>query len=431
MNTIAKLTRARIQIQKQYPFFAYLSLFLKFQEKETPEIADTICVNPRGEIYYNDKWIDDLDEEEMKGVLTHEVLHLTLLHMTRRGSRNPKLWNCAIDLCANYVLVENNFKLPKGLVPDKKGNFTFKELCNYTINVKGKTSEEVYDELEGVIGRQSGNKGQGQQGQGQKGQGGSGENDGENEERDCGDGIERGWDKHLSDLIKDGIKKEFGELSESERAELERLWLQRIQEAYVSSKLRGNMPLGIELFVGNLHESRVNWKNKLLRQIQKVIPYDFTYAHPSKKSISTGIYMPDTDKERIEVSIMIDTSGSVGQEELSDFISEIIGIAKAYKNRIEMKLYCHDTKLQASYKVENGSIEKIKKLEIRGGGGTSFITPLNELLKEREKPKLLIWLTDGCGDDIEKKPAFPILWILSKGGSDELIKSYGEVIHLK
>ena len=142
--------------------------------------------------------------------------------------------------------------------------------------------------------------------------------------------------------------------------------------------------------------------------------------------------MPDFDKERVEVSVMIDLSGSVGQEEMTDFISEICGIAKAYKDRIDMKLYTHDTEIQSRFKVENGSIEKIKKLTLKGGGGTSFSMPLSQLKKEREKPKLLVWFSDGEGDEIAKKDIIcPILWILSKGGDDRLIKNTGQVIKLK
>ena len=145
--------------------------------------------------------------------------------------------------------------------------------------------------------------------------------------------------------------------------------------------------------------------------------------------------MPDFDKERIDVSVMIDTSGSIGQEELTDFVSEIVGIAKAYKDRIEMKLYTHDTEIQSEFKVENGSIEKIKQLKIKGGGGTSFIQPLKQLkdkTKGNDKPKLLVWLTDGEGDELQKKDLIcPILWVLSKNGDERLIKSVGEVIKLK
>jgi predicted metal-dependent peptidase len=127
---------------------------------------------------------------------------------------------------------------------------------------------------------------------------------------------------------------------------------------------------------------------------------------------------------------MIDLSGSVGQKEYADFISEIIGICKAYQERISMRIFSHDVDCYDNGVIENGNIEKVKKMQLKGGGGTSFSTPLKYLKDNNINPKCLIWLTDGYGDSVERQN-FPILWVLTKNGSDDLLKDSGQVIQLK
>ncbi len=150
---------------------------------------------------------------------------------------------------------------------------------------------------------------------------------------------------------------------------------------------------------------------------------------PHKKSVSTGFYMPHMTKEKIDISIMIDLSGSVGKKEMTDFLSEICGIARAYQEKIDMRIFSHDTECYDNGIVRNGNIKEIMQMEIKGIGGTSFSQPIEYLKEKHINPKCLIWLTDGFGDEFEK-PNFPILWVLSEGGSDELLKGKGQVIEL-
>ena len=134
-------------------------------------------------------------------------------------------------------------------------------------------------------------------------------------------------------------------------------------------------------------------------------------------------------KEKIEISIMIDLSGSVGEKEMTDFLSEICGMARAYQERITMRIFSHDTECYDNGLVRNGNIKEIMQMEIKGGGGTSFSQPLEYLKENNINPKCLIWFSDGYGTDFEK-PNFPILWILSKDGSDGLLKNKGQIIKL-
>ena len=397
MNVEDKITRANIQIQRRNSFFAYLSLYLKFHEIPKGEmLQDSMGVDVDGNIYYVKEFVEKLSDEELIGVIIHEINHLVFLTELRQGHRDKIGWNCATDLAINSLLKRNNFTLPKGvLMPD----------YNDELDIGGgkkikkcseKTAEEIYDEfpkIKVIKGYYT-----------------------------IGDGKNIG--KELGKVLDEHIKGKGGkgkgkELSAKEKRELEKRWLDRTQEAYVVSKTRGDVPVGIERIIGKLHEEKINWRALLSRYIMNQIPYNYTYARPSKKSVSVGEYIPDIVKEKIDVVICVDISGSIGQEELNDFISEVIGIAKAFQERVDMRFFTHETKINDDYEITNGSIEQIKAIKIHGGGGTSHIQFLTDGYSD----------LDGINFD---EYAFDKLFVISKGGDDSQLKGkVCQTIHLK
>ena len=410
LNTEERISRARVQLQKQNSFWAYLSLFLKFKEcKKGEMLQDTMGVDEKGNVYYVKEFVDSLNDDELIGLITHEINHLVFLTGLRRKNRDHERWNVASDLVINSILKNNNFTLPAGgIIPDDNNeiNLGFKIIKN----CNEKIAEEIYDELPKmkmkgcvyVIG----------------------------EGKSSGKELGKAIDVHLEGKGKDGKKGKGKELSPNEAKELGKEWNRRVQEAITVSKMKGDIPAGMERLVGELHKEEIDWKTLLQNFITNQIPYDYSYQFPHKKSVSLGIYTPCVLKEKIELAVMIDLSGSIGQEEYADFISEIIGICKAYQERLTMRIFSHDVDCYDNGIIENGNIESVKKMQLKGGGGTSFETPLKYLKDNNINPKCLIWLTDGYGDSFEK-PNFPILWILTKDGSDELLKDSGQVIKLK
>lgn len=390
---------------------------MKFKEDkgELPEYAG-MGVNPFGDLIYKKQFVEEISDEELEGVLVHEILHLSLLHLLRIGSRDKEVWNIAADICVNQIIKDNNFKLPDGCLISSYEN----EIDLFGQKIKDcnkKTSEELYDEIKLPKNKRtliliSGGSGSGK-----------------------GSGLKR-FDEHIQgkfvEINKKGDKTGKGEarLTPEEVRKIQEYWKDKTEEAYVTAKMRGMLPAGIEKLVGKLHENKINWRTLLQRYIQSSIPYDFTFQTPHKKSVSAGYFMPNLVRECVDVVVAIDTSGSIGGEELNDFLSEILGMAKAFRGRIKLRVLTHDTDVHDDYMAENGSVEKIRNLKIHGGGGTSFKGIIEYLDKKRINPKLLIWLTDGYGDKIEKQK-YQILWVLSNGGSDELLKDVGKVIELK
>jgi len=435
LSVTEKISRAKIQIQHRNSFFAYLSLFLKFREdtkNELPESCMGMGVNIRGDCIYKKEFIEELTKDKtasnptelLEGVIIHEILHLALLHLQRGLGGNHEIVNIAQDIVVNSLLTRNNFKLPEGcLLPNSNNEITLFEKTPYKQTIKDcdkKTAEKVYDEIKipnknggGFCVKISG-KGKG------KGKGGLGKNGLSKED------LQKGrFDVHI----------EGKGLTPKEKKELSKEWNNRIYEALNVARMKGDIPNGMERLLGKLHEEKINWRTLLNRYIINQLPYDYSWASSSKKSIATGVYMPNTLKEKIDVVIGIDVSGSIGQKELTDFLSEIIGIAKAFQERIDMKLITHECDIVDEFEIKNGNIEKIKSLKIKGGGGTAHDKIFNHIQDKIRDCKCAIFLTDGYSDlnEIEfKKYNFDKLFVISDGGDDSQLKGKKcNIIHLK
>jgi len=209
LNVKDKITRAKIRLQKDYPFWAYLSLFLKFKEtEELPEYAG-MGVDERGNLYYKNDFVKGLSDSELLAVITHEINHLVFLHLLRRNNRHPEIWNISADIVINSLLKLNKFQLPKGVLItdyDNKIKIFGKEIEN----CDKKITEEIYSELEKEVKKQikkmggKGGKGdKSKNGKGGKGKNGKGEG--------FGKLFEGRFDKHI----------ESEKLSPKEKRELE------------------------------------------------------------------------------------------------------------------------------------------------------------------------------------------------------------------
>ncbi len=140
-----KLIQARIQLQKEKPFFSFLTMHLNFFEAkdEIKGQVPTIGVDIDGNCPYNPDFIDTLSEAECKGVLCHEVMHCALEHMARRNGREPNLWNTADDAVVNNILLQDGLSLPKGGVMPSNNSITI--FGAKVKDLKDKSAEEVFD----------------------------------------------------------------------------------------------------------------------------------------------------------------------------------------------------------------------------------------------------------------------------------------------
>lgn len=426
LSTEDRLSKAKIKLNKSFPFFAYVVEHLRF--KETDKVQ-TMGVDIKGNCYYNKTFVDKLPEAQLMGVLCHEVQHPALRHFQRQGHRSilvngGSLWNVAIDIADNYLLIQNGLELPpEGIIPS--GNSV--QVFNVTVdNLDSKSAEEIYEELLAGLEKNGAKKvkGKGEKGQPQQGQGG-----GEPGEEYESDGKAGSFDEHIKDGVgEDGEEKGEGQGKDGDKEgesgagvkEGEGMpnvdWDKVVAEAFNHAKMIGKAPAGFDRYFEELHAPKVNWRTLLRKTIASYLPYDYTYRRPNKKYACHDLYMPSIYGESVRVICSIDTSGSISQQDLEAYISEMIGISKSFSN-VEFRVLTHDTEVHDDIPIYNGHVNKIKQLKIHGGGGTSHKSLYTHIEKNKRKwnTNLLVSFTDGYSEFPDKRPGIETIFVLSGG----------------
>jgi predicted metal-dependent peptidase len=104
--------------------------------------------------------------------------------------------------------------------------------------------------------------------------------------------------------------------------------------------------------------------------------------------------------------VAVDTSGSIGEKELGEFLAEINGMARA---GAEIKLIECDCKIHTVTPFRRNELPKFK-----GGGGTDF-DPVMQWLRDNRHERFggCIYLTDGCAPTPTIDPRCPVLWVIT------------------
>jgi predicted metal-dependent peptidase len=101
-------------------------------QEETRGRTSTIATDGRSVLYQKD-YVEGCSDQELVGLPAHEVMHPAMQHHTRRGDRNPRLWNEAADNAINPILTEAGLVLPGAPLLNR-------EYC-------GMTAEQIYEAL--------------------------------------------------------------------------------------------------------------------------------------------------------------------------------------------------------------------------------------------------------------------------------------------
>ena len=421
LNATEKITRAKIQLGYNKPFWSYLVMHGNYELNNN---IPTIGVNNTGKVIFNEDFINSLTEAEVEGVLCHEIFHVAFQHLNRLKelkNSDAERWNIATDIVTNNELQKEGFSLPKnGIVPVDNSI----EVGDIEINdIDTKTAERIYGELS--------NEDIGPENQGFDDHSYSDDKKENKKKDDSQNSASNDKQKDSQEDSTNGKdENKIKDISLDKLSSEEPNWKEVLVEAATYAKQKGQLSKGVERMLGELLNPEIDWRNKLYKYITASIPYDYTYSRPSKKSLASGIYIPSTLKEAIDVVVGIDVSGSISQKEYNQYITEIISIAKSFRS-IKMTLITWDTQVNEIYKVENGNIDKIKDLKLTGGGGTNINAYFKKIKKAIGNPKLVVTLTDGFFGEITESLSSNKLWVLSKGYSTSKYIKDGEVIQLK
>jgi predicted metal-dependent peptidase len=156
----------------------------------------------------------------------------------------------------------------------------------------------------------------------------------------------------------------------------------------------GNTPAEIQRMIKALTEPKMNWREILRQQIQSTIKDDYTFMRPNRKGWHMNAILPGTNyAETIDICVGLDMSGSIGDDQSKDFVSEIKGIMDEYKE-YKIKIWCFDTKVYNEQDFD-GYGEDITEYKIMGGGGTDFMCNWDYMKENDIQPKKFIMFTDG------------------------------------
>lgn len=158
-----------------------------------------------------------------------------------------------------------------------------------------------------------------------------------------------------------------------------------------SLKSAGEIPAGIIRRIEKIYFKRLPWHFKLSSDLGAIprLKIRRTYRRPSRKYAGLPGYELEFPPRAVA---LIDTSGSIEDAELSEFLSYIYSMLKQYNFKFD--IYCWDGDVYDKITAETAKdVYDIAKNRIKGGGGTVPDPALVEASKERAD--VLIIFTDG------------------------------------
>lgn len=426
MTASERVSRARARLLLDQPFFGTLVVRLPMVVDEQIETA---CTNGKV-IRYNPKFFDGLTDDEIQGVLAHEVMHVANGHCWRRGNRDMEDWNKAADYAINDVIINAGMSLPKGCLVDRQ--FT------------NQSAEQIYDRVRQPK-PQNGPQQSGQPSAGGAG-GTSGQGTGEAQKTRSkpdkpspGPGIQQPGGKPCQPC---GTQRPNGEQSpptvpdpgacgavedapdETDARNEEADWGVAVAQAALAARAQGCLPAGLARMVDEIVNPRVPWGVVLRDFIERTARNDYTWSQPNRRYLQQGIVLPSLISEELPaVVIAIDTSGSIGTRELDQFSAEVSAVLAAYETTIHL-VWC-DAKVHKTETLTRADLPL--SLKPCGGGGTDFRPVFQWIEQEGLTPACVIYLTDMWGTFPEREPDYPVLWVRTT----DRPAPFGEVVDLK
>jgi len=354
-----KLITARVGLLLRASFFGNLATRLKLVNAD--EWCSTAATDGR-HFYYNSRFIQMLRPKEIEFLFGHEVLHCVYDHFGRRGDRDPQLFNIANDFAVNADLIKHRVGEKITTVP-----------CLHDSKYDGMSSEEIYDKLFENV-----------------------------QKININDLLDKMIDEHLDGEGDgsgegDGDKEGKGrpKLSDAERQQIR----DEIKEAMLAAAQTvdgaGNIPAGVMRMIKELTEPQLNWRELLRMNLESTIKSDFTWMRASRRGWHMDAVMPGMkNDEMIDIAIAIDTSGSIGEKMLKDFLGEVQGIMDSFP-AYKIHVFSFDTDTYNPQQYDSDNLDSIIDYEPAGGGGTDFDAIYRYLKDEDIQPRRLVVFTDG------------------------------------
>ena len=357
-KAVEALVTARVGLLLRAPFFGNLATRLQLVNAD--DWCPTAATDGR-KFYYNSKFVTSLPLRQLEFLFGHEVLHCVYDHVGRRAERDPKIFNIAADYCVNSDLLDQNI-----------GDRIVSVPILYSPKYRGWSAEEVYDDLL------------------------------ENaDQQEIAELLDQLLDEHLDgdgDGDGDGDSKDGKGKRPTMSEEERRAVRDEIKEAMLNaakSAEAGQLPAGVRRLIKDLTRPVINWRDLIDQQIQSTVKNDFTWTRPSRKGWHTDAIMPGSiPGTQIDVCVAVDTSGSIGEQDIKDFLGEIQGIMQQY-DEYKIRVWSFDTEVYNEQEFTSDNMQDITEYHPEGGGGTDFDANWTYMKEHGIEPKKFIMFTDG------------------------------------
>jgi len=406
-NLQHKLTRARTQLLLNQPFFGTLCLRLKLIAGAVPTMA-----TDGQRIVYGPTFVNSLQPAELEAVWLMRFCTAPLgttaveANVIRASGTKPQTWR------AIRLLVANGFSLPAGaLIDPAYDNLSAEEIYARLVQRNdGSASSPPAQSPQrqcasgGAATPQQGSRSQ------QPPESGSGDQsvpqqDGSAETGGEGTAFPRpgGFGEVLDATEEDGQPA-----SEAEKSRQQHEWNIAADQAIRSAKACGQEPANLDRPLSESRETKQDWRTILRDFIAARTPSDYRWSPPNRRHVASGLYLPSVERAGLgTIVIGVDTSGSIGEDELEQFAGEISAISDEAQPEAIHVVYC-DAAVQSSQQFAPS--EPIN-LEPKGGGGTDFRPVFEWVDANQIAPVCLIYLTDLCCHSYPPIPEYPVLWV--------------------
>lgn len=370
MDANLKIARCKTSLMVKAPFYGSMALSCHFVQQDD---GKTMATDGQT-IWWSEDFVDAHSEDEIKGVIAHEIMHIVLKHHLRRGQRDVKGWNIATDYVINSGLLAEGFTLPaNGLFDDQ---------------YDGMMAEKVYD----LLPRSD-------------------------------DQEEPQWGG-VSDAKGEGD----GQPSPAEVAQMEADIDQRVFMAASAAEASGKLPASIKDMVSRMRRTQVDWMDVIRRFVGGDQPDDYTFRRRNRKVWYTqGIYMPAIDRLGVgDIVLGWDSSGSVSMREQEYFLGVFNQLIEDFNPRSVTLIVC-DADVQSVTRYEQG--EPVEAVEAKGRGGTR-VKPVFQYVEDNNIDcDAMVYLTDmGIWDWPDEEPDYPVLWVSTDTNANDA--PIGETTHI-
>jgi predicted metal-dependent peptidase len=380
----------------KHPNYCLYSGIFMLGKTSVEDDVPTACTDGRN-VKYGRAFTDKLSEPELRALILHENLHKAFRHLTmwkQLYKEHAQLANMACDYVINLMIddsdpTDQNVKLPDCGLLDPK--------------YRGWDSQRVFNDL-----KQQADKGS-------------------VHVKTKGDQVGRDVPVDDTPSLDDHDWEGADEMSGEEKEVLARDIDQALRQGSIlAGKMKGNMPREIKEAL----EAKVDWRQALREFVTSFCmdKDESTWRRPSRRWIGEDVYMPSLIGESVgRIVVAIDMSGSIGSDEISQFLGEIRSICENVKPEGIDVLYW-DTRIAQHEKYEQDQLGALlSSTKPRGGGGTSPSCIPQYINDKKIKAECAVILTDGyVGGDWGENWPCPTLWGIT---SDE-VSTIGKTVRI-